>query len=177
MQFLRQSWRSSYCGVYSAAMFLSILGRPTGREAAFSLFGLARTNKSYPGTERREISAVLKKSNLIRSASWALYRRLSCNAVASTIARSTCSPSPPGILWFGIIHPRDSTRVSHYAVVVKAESNQLKLLDPLGPPPAHGRNFNVSITESLAAKDRAPDTAPPYVVNWHNEASLMLCLR
>jgi hypothetical protein len=149
--FIRQSWRSNYCGVYAAAMFLSLLGIATSRERARSLFGIEDEPLPYRGADLSEVGRVVRKHGQLSSAAWRFFPSFSFPALMRELTAQDRGERLPTILWFGIIHPRLPLRAWHTAVVTSVNADRINLLDPLAVKPTGRRAHNVSILPSLVA--------------------------
>jgi hypothetical protein len=144
--FIRQSWRSQYCGAYATAMFLSLLGQTTHRHQAKALFLSNRPTADYGGAYLEDISHVLDRSGAVRCVEWLYFDGLRMERVAKRIHGSVGTLRMPSILSFGIIHPVLKVRARHAAVVLSASAERIELLDSLAPPPVGSSVANTVVT-------------------------------
>lgn len=163
--FIRQSVQSDYCGVYSAGMFLSKLGYRTSREEALRLFDLPRRDRACGGVELGEIAAVLKRAGNLASVRWRFSKQFEFRNIVRTVQHQSTSTGHPTLLWFGIVHRNLMTQAHHVAVVIHAERETLKLLDPLGLPPRPKSPFNVVITSTPGLSGFLPALGSFYYIN------------
>jgi hypothetical protein len=140
--FLRQSFRSNYCAVYSTGMLLSLLGIPTTRAEALSLFDLRRSNPTYVGASHLEIGKALARLALIKHWRWESQKRFEFAVVLRSVRAQLDSNPQPTLLSFGAIHKNGRWRCLHVVVVTRVTEEVIEGIDPLGPTPA-GNNGNV----------------------------------
>ena len=144
--FIRQSWRSQYCGVYATAMLLSLLGQTTHRHQAKALFLSNRSATAYEGAYLDDISHVLDRSGVIRCVEWLYFDGLRLERLAKRIHGHGRSLMMPSIISFGIIHPVLRVQARHAAVVLWVSNERIELLDSLAPPPAGSSAANTVLT-------------------------------
>src|SRR2546428_1953805 len=148
VEFIRQSVRSDYCGVYAAGMFLALLGRPTTRKGARSLFGLPRRSPGYAGTDLDLVAAVIRQRADLSAVRWEYSDEFVFQAVVQKLRRQLERTKLPTLIWFGAVYSDGHTRAFHIAVVVRVGPDRIVLLDPLGGRPEKGKRFNVSIVST-----------------------------
>ena len=141
--FIKQSWRSNYCGVYSAAMLLSLLGVTTSRFKALALFDLKRSNPDYLGAHHLEIRSVFSREARVSCSSWRYHKRFNFALVSQLLQRHFRNNGCPTLLSFGAIHKNADSKCMHVAVVVAATDHLIELLDPLGTKPQPDARSNV----------------------------------
>ena len=158
--FIAQSVRSDYCGVYAAAMFLSLHGMSTTRAQAKRLFGVAQApGPEWTGATRRQIAQVLGE-RLPASASW---RTLEWGDISAGLDDTRMT-----LIVARARYRETAIRARHSAVAVGVHRGELRLLDPLGRPPARGRNYNVSVALDGARMRKAQGSC------WYADTSVPL---
>ena len=143
--FIRQSWRSNYCAVYSAGMLLSLLGYPTTRKQALRLFGLKASNNGYDGTTHQLISTVISSAADVGHCRWKYCRQFSFYSVLRTLRYHFTHTPQPTLISFGVVHKNGIWRSRHTALVVGITNGAIELLDPLANPPRKNDTSNVSL--------------------------------
>lgn len=141
--FLKQSSRSNYCGVYSAGMLLSLMGRKTERRGSLVLFNLQRNNPAYAGATHDELGSVLAAAANLKHWRWEYERRFRFAAISNSLRSQMGTANKPTLVSFGAIHKNGEWKCTHVAVVVGATLESIELLDPLGRPPSKGERANV----------------------------------
>lgn len=152
--FLRQSFRSDYCGVYATAMLVAALGSPVSRSKALQLFGLygRRERAGFDGTSHEQMREVLLSETGVRRAEWTLDTEFSFNRVCEALRTHVLRAHCPTIITFGAIHRRLGVSCCHAALVTHFDESRIRLLDPLGGSPGVD-GFNVTLERSGAAPE------------------------
>jgi hypothetical protein len=130
--FIRQSFRSNYCGVYATGMLLSLLGETTTRRRVLDLFGLKRSNADYHGTTHADIAGIFACRANAKWSCWDFYDRFDFALVAKCLNRQLEASGSPTLLSFGAIHKNQEWQCMHVAVVLRATQKVIEMLDPLG---------------------------------------------
>jgi hypothetical protein len=167
--FIRQTSRSNYCGVYATGMLLSILGLQITRGDALTLFNISRSNASYKGATLDEISTVVAGIAALRRVQWQEEHAFRFSRIAKFLNRF----ARPTLLSFGIVHKNNVWRCRHVAVVIKASSHSIELLDPLGAPPRGTSVTNVQLVSRMPDFNRVRVIGASYSVN-HEAATDIL---
>ena len=145
--FLRQSFRSNYCGVYSAGMLLSQLGLLTTRHEALRLFNLKRSNPDYPGSSLEAIATAFTTATDISDVHWEYQRTFDFYRISKSVLTHFQNTAAPTLISFGAIHKNGKWKCLHVAVVLRASDNRIDLLDPLGQP-QFNRGSNVQFVRN-----------------------------
>lgn len=153
-------------------MLLTLTGCATSRRDARRLFGLRPNQGNYRGSRLSDVASAALAGGLGRRARWVYYSAF--NRIRAALNKQ----SLPTILWFGIRHPRTGCHAKHFAVVVDVQATEIRLLDPLGKPPATALGFNVSIPVKSAGRGRRSSSPlGPYLVAERQEAALLIWRR
>jgi hypothetical protein len=123
-------------------MLLSLLGRPTTRRLALTLFKLRRSNPDYEGASHQCMGEVFAREACVRRWRWDCHGRFDFDAVSRSL-RAQLRGVGPTLLTFGAVHGNGVWRCAHAAVVTGAADGLIELLDPLGPPPRPRARANV----------------------------------
>ena len=168
-KFIRQSFRSNYCGVYATGMFLSLLGFPTTRERALNLFNLKRSNPSYEGTNHREIGKVLYSAAQFSFVRWQYYKQFDFTALSASL-NDQLETYGPTLLSFGAIHKNGKWKCTHVAVVIGV-NGRIELVDPLAKPPLRSSGANVSL--AIASRQPVKVLGSSYTINLKSETAVL----
>lgn len=140
--FIKQSFRSNYCGVYSTGMLLSLLGIPITRADVLTLFELETCNPDYRGATHVEMGTVFATVTKVRSWRWECHKRFDFALVSKSLRAQLQSNDCPTLLSFGAIHKNGKWRCTHGVVAINATHEFIEILDPLGTRP-QGNKGNV----------------------------------
>jgi len=171
--FLKQSVRSNYCAVYSTGMLLSLLGIPTTRAQALSLFALSRCNPTYGGASQPEIGNAFARLARVRHWRWESQKRFNFALLSQSVRAQFRSNPQPTLLSFGAIHRNGKWRCLHVVVALSVTEDFIETLDPLGPTPPgpHGnvwfkRGHSSSQIEVIGNSYRLDPASQTAVLRW-----------
>jgi len=160
-EFLGQSTRSNYCGVYACAMLMSLLGFSTARAVALAAFRTGTSISDYPGTTLQMISEVLTEKTHVREPRWQVYRHFPTDRIRRALAGHFARTGDPTILCFGARLRAAGLRGRHAVVALGINSSGIRILDPLGSAPS-ALSFGNAILRHPLGTDFAPVDGCPY---------------
>jgi hypothetical protein len=170
--FIRQSSRSNYCGVYSTAMLLSLLGRPTTRSRALALFKLHQNNPDYTGAAHSDMKRVVAAETPAGSWRWNSYRGFNLVSISRSLRTDFRKTLLPALLSFGIIHKNGKFRCGHVVVATRTSGNVIEVLDPLASAPKSLGRANVWL-QKADASSRVRVIGNSYKVDHESDAAIL----
>ena len=81
------------------------------------------------------------------------------------IRRQIEATGHPTLVWFGAVHAQSGVQARHVALAIRASSDEILLLDPLGPPPKPGLRGNVTIRNAPRRDRLLPAAGTCYHIN------------
>jgi hypothetical protein len=173
--FIRQSIRSDYCAVYSTAMYMSLVGRATGRVEALRMFG-ARPG-AWTGARHVQIRQILEAYVPHLRTRWRHISAPTCAKVVKGFLRAA-STGMPALVTAYCLHRRYGLTCGHTFLITGATDRAVLILDSLCMHPSEGNSYNARI--SVSVEDSDGDVLPVLDSPWDlvltNEISILQCL-
>lgn len=167
LTFLRQSWQSNLCGVYSTGIFLSAFRVVRNKKEARELFGLGRSTRAYSGTETSEVLEVISRMNFIRSPRWTYLKRFQPERI-NRVFQAAVPNGFPTILFFSATQKSRRRTAGHFSVITSTNQKCVTLFDPLG----HCRN-SAQVRISSCNQQRIRTQGIAYQARFSGEVAIL----
>jgi hypothetical protein len=139
MVFMRQCISSDYCGVYSSAMLCALFGHPVSKRRALAAFGGRREIRRSGGVTLEAMAAFVERFAPVASVEWCRPRSATQAGVTRLVSRNA-----PTLLMFRARLLGVGVEAYHVVVATRAKDDEVRLLDPLAPPPRAGQRHNAT---------------------------------
>jgi hypothetical protein len=167
--FLRQSWVSDYCAIYSCGMLLSLLKEPMTKSKIKNRFYKfsAKIAPTPPALVQQVLSSEMRSNHF----EWLWLREFHFETIQTIVRRHFRYNKQPTLILYGVLDPK-GIPCGHSALVTAVSKDGLYLLDTMGTAEKISGGHNVTI-HSSAEGDFLPVSGSGYKVAIHSPAAVL----